>query len=118
MLATGRIRIWAMALPEADEHLHFRFRVPLWRVRGRTFLGMGADETTAIFCISEESADRIVVGHPEQASAERRRDVRRSFLGLQLHLDAFDDEYVKSLVREAWAAQAPQQLVKQFLDTR
>lgn len=118
MVGTEEIRSWAMALPEADEHLHFRFRVPLWKVRGRTFLGMGADETTAIFCVGEEAADRVVVEHPEHASAERRRDAHRSFLGLQLHLDAFDDEYVQAMVREAWLARAPRQLVKRFLDTR
>jgi hypothetical protein len=118
MVATEKIRQWAMALPEVEEHLHFRFRVPQWKVRGRTFLGMGADETTAIFCISEEAANRIAAEHPEEASAERRRDAHRSFLGLQLRLDAFDEMYVESLVREAWTAQAPKRLAKEFLDTQ
>lgn len=118
MSSTGRIRAWAAALPEVEEHLHFRFRVPLWRVRGRTFLGMGADETTVVFCIGEESAERLAAEHPGSASAERRRDARRSFLGLQVRLDAFQDAELEALVREAWVAQAPKRLVKEFLEGR
>jgi hypothetical protein len=54
---TDQIRALATAFPEVSEKQHVRFKVPLWQVRGRTFLGMGRDETTAVFCISEESAD-------------------------------------------------------------
>jgi hypothetical protein len=31
---------WAIALPEVEETSHFRFHVPAFKVRGRTFLGM------------------------------------------------------------------------------
>lgn len=57
------------ALPEVTEKQHFRFEVPLWQVRGRTFLGMGRDETTAVFCITEESADAAAAAPPEYPSA-------------------------------------------------
>jgi hypothetical protein len=51
------MRNWATALPEVTEKQHFRFKVPVWQVHGRTFLGMGRDATTAVFCITEESAN-------------------------------------------------------------
>jgi hypothetical protein len=38
---TEDIRRWVMVLPEVEETTHFRFHVPAWKVRGRTFLGMG-----------------------------------------------------------------------------
>jgi hypothetical protein len=45
-------------LPEVTEKQHFRFRVPLWQVGGKTFLGMGRDEGTAVFCIPEAAGGR------------------------------------------------------------
>jgi hypothetical protein len=32
---------------------YFRFRSPVFKVRGRTFLGLGQDQTTAVFCIGD-----------------------------------------------------------------
>lgn len=46
--ATDQIRALARALPEVTEKQHHLFKVPVWQVRGRTFLGMGRDETTAV----------------------------------------------------------------------
>jgi hypothetical protein len=51
---------------------------------------MGRDETNPVFCIAEESANARAAADPDHAVAVRRRDARRSFLGL-----------------EAWTAQAP-----------
>jgi hypothetical protein len=39
MTTTDDIRRWAMALPEVEETSHFRFHVPVFKIRGRTFLG-------------------------------------------------------------------------------
>lgn len=65
-----------MALPEVEELSHFRFHVPVFKVRGRTFLGMGADEQTAVFCIDEQDADRAAASDPTTCEAVRRRDAR------------------------------------------
>lgn len=65
-----------MALPEVEELSHFRFHVPVFKVRGRTFLGMGADEQTAVFCIDEQDADRAAAADPTTCEAVRRRDAR------------------------------------------
>jgi hypothetical protein len=111
MTTTEQIRAWAMALPEVTEKQHFRFRVPLWQVRGTTFVGLGRDETTAVFCITEESAERAVAEDPQRSAAVRRTDARRSFLGLEVQLHAAAPERVEALVEEAWAAQAPKRLV-------
>jgi hypothetical protein len=38
-----------MALPEVGETSHFRFHVPVFKIRGRTFLGLGHGQTAAVF---------------------------------------------------------------------
>ena len=81
MTTTDDIRRWAMALPEVQETSHFRFHVPVWKVRDRTFLGMGRDETTAVFCVSEQDADNAAATDPASYEAVRRKDARKSLLG-------------------------------------
>lgn len=110
---TEKIRRWATALPEVTEKQHHLFKVPVWQVRGRTFLGMGRDESTAVFCIPEESANAAAAADPEHAAAVRRKDARRSFLGLEVHLAGVSTKRAEALVREAWATQAPKRLVNE-----
>jgi hypothetical protein len=57
MVTTTEIRAWATRLPEVTEKQHVRLKVPLWQVRGKTFVGMGRDETTAVFCITKEASE-------------------------------------------------------------
>ncbi|GLY63474.1 MmcQ/YjbR family DNA-binding protein [Amycolatopsis taiwanensis] len=111
MTITDELRRWAMALPEVEETSHFRFRVPLWKVRGRTFLGMGKDETTAVFCVSEQEAQDAAATDPDTCVAVRRQDARRSFLGLQVELGDVPEERIRALVDQAWRRQAPKRLV-------
>ena len=111
MTTTDDIRRWAMALPEVEETSHFRFHVPLFKVRGRTFVGTGKDGTTAVFCVSEQQADQAAAGDPGICEAVRRRDARRSFFGLQVALGSVPAERVHWLVDEAWRQQAPKRLV-------
>jgi hypothetical protein len=110
--STEEIRAQALALPEVTEEQHARFRVPLWKVRGKTFLGMGRDERTAVFRIPEAAAAGHTAADPAAATPVRRTDARRSFLGLEVRLDGVAPELVRQLVREAWAAQAPRALVE------
>lgn len=114
-MTTSEIRGWATALPEVTEKQHFRFKVPLRQVRGMTLLGMGRDETTAVFCITEEPADAAAAADPEHAAAVRRMDARRSFLGLKIELAALPAKRVEALMREAWVSRAPRALVKQHI---
>jgi hypothetical protein len=113
---TSQIRAWAIALPEVTEKQHFLFKVPVWQVRGRTFLGMGRDETTAVFCITEESAAAAAAADPGHAASVRRTDARRSFLGLEVRLAGVAAERVEALVREAWTAKAPKRLAAEHPD--
>lgn len=101
-----------MALPEVTEKRHHIFRTPVWQVRGRTFLGMGRDESSAVFCIAEESANAAAAADPDHAAAVRRKDSRRSFLGLEVRLAGLTEERTRALVREAWTAHAPRALVR------
>ena len=110
---TDLIRGWAMALPEVTEKQHFRFKVPLWQVRGKTFLGLGRDSSTAVFCITEVSAEAAAAADPEHAIAVRRMDTQQSFLGLEVRLNGTPRDRLEELVLEAWSSQAPKMLVKQ-----
>ena len=113
MTTTEEIRRWAMELPEVEETSHFRFGVPVFKIRGRTFLGMGKDETTAVFCIGEQQADQAAAADPGACEAVRRRDARKSFLGLQVELGSVPAERVRSLIEEAWREQAPRKLASE-----
>jgi hypothetical protein len=110
MTITEEIRRWAMTLPEVEATSHFRFHVPVFKVQGRTFLGLGMDETTAVFCISEQQADHAAAADPAACVAVRRSDARRSFLGLQVDLGSLSAERIRCLVEEAWRQQAPRKL--------
>jgi hypothetical protein len=118
VMTTSEIRALATALPEVTEKQHFRFKVPVWQVRGKTFLGMGRDETSAVFCVTEDSAEAAATADPDHATLARRMDARRSFLGLEVRLAGVPAERVEALVREAWAAQAPKTLARQHLGDR
>lgn len=107
---TDDVRGWAMALPEVEETSHFRFHVPVWKVRGKTFLGMDRDETTAVFCVSEQEADDEAEASPATCAAVRRQDARRSFLGLQVELRGLSGERLRDLTERAWRQQAPRRL--------
>lgn len=104
-----------MALPETEETSHFRFRVPVWKVGGKTFAGMGKDETTAVFCVSEQEADEAAAADPAACAPVRRQDARRSFLGLQVELGSIPPEDMRDLAEKAWRHQAPKRLVAQYL---
>jgi hypothetical protein len=113
-----RLRAWATALPSVTEKPHARFKLPVWQVSGRTFLGMGPDAATATFCISEKSAATAAAAHPEYARLVHRSDARRSYLGLEVRLRAVSGARLKLWVLEAWAARAPKKLVQQSRDDR
>ncbi|MET9019366.1 MmcQ/YjbR family DNA-binding protein [Actinopolymorpha sp. NPDC004070] len=111
MTSTNDIRRWATALPEVEETEHFRFHVPVFKVRGRTFVGMGQDSTTAVFCVCEQEAYDVAAADPATYEALRRPDARKSFLGLQVRLADVSADRVQALVEEAWRQQAPKRLV-------
>jgi hypothetical protein len=110
MATTEDIRRWSMALPEVEETSHHLFHVPVFKVRGRTFLGMGKGETKVVFCISEEEANAAAAADPATCAAVRRQDARRSFLGLQVELGSVSGDRLRSLVEQAWRQQAPKRL--------
>ena len=88
-----------MALPEVEETSHFLFHTPVFKVRGRTFLGMGKGETTVVFRISEQEANAAAAADPATCAAVRRQDARRSFLGLQVELGIVSGDRLRSLSR-------------------
>jgi hypothetical protein len=105
-----------MALPSVTEKRHARFKLPVWQVSGKTFLGVGPDKATAIFCITEESAATAAAAHPDYAHLVHRSDARRSYLGLEVRLRCASGTRLKLWVLEAWAAKAPKKLAQRPLD--
>lgn len=70
---TGDIQAWATALPEVTEKQHFRFKMPIWQVRGKTVLGMGRDPTTAVVCVTEKSGEQHAAADGHRVVAITRR---------------------------------------------
>jgi hypothetical protein len=99
-----------MALPEVEETSHFLFHVPVFKVRGRTIVGMGKGETTVVFRITEQEANAAAAADPATCAAVRRSDARRSFLGLQVELGGVSASRLRSLVEQSWRQQAPKRL--------
>lgn len=114
MITTEDIRRWATALPEVEETSHFRFHVPLFEVRRKTFAGMGKDERSAVFCVSEQEAGLATAADPATFEAVQRMDARRSFLGLQVELSNVSEARIRALVQGAWRHQAPKRLVADY----
>ena len=107
MITTSDIRRWATALPEVEEITHHRFRTPVFKVRGKTFAGVGQDETTVVFCISEQQARSATAADPATCEAVRRMDAKRSFLGLQVNLSHVSEARIRGLVQDAWRKPCP-----------
>lgn len=57
-------------------------------------------------------------GNPEDVATVRCVDAGRSFLGLEVRLALVPADRVKTLVREAWIAQAPEDLVNRPIAER
>jgi hypothetical protein len=58
----------------------------------------------------QQQADTAAQADPATCEAVRRRDARRSFLGLQVELGNVSGERIRRLVEEAWRQQAPRRL--------
>jgi hypothetical protein len=105
------LRRCAAALPEVEEFTYFRFGVPLWKVRGKTFAGLGSGATTAVFCVSPDEAAAAAADDPATYEVVHRSDARRSFLGLSVQSAAVSEERVRELIEHAWRHKAPRRLV-------
>lgn len=55
MITTEEIRRWAMALPEVTETSNARFKVPVFHVSGKTFVGMGRNQVETTTPLSSAS---------------------------------------------------------------
>lgn len=76
---------------------------------------MGPEATRATFRIPEESAVSAAEAHPEYLRVMRRRDARRSYLGLEVRLPQTSGARLYRLVLEAWTARAPRRLVRRYV---
>ena len=111
VIATDVLRRYATALPEVEEFTHFRFGLPLWKVRGKTFAGVESGEMRAVFCVSPEEAAKAASDEPAVYEVVHRSDPRRSYLGLSVKLTAVSENRVRELLEHAWRHKAPRRLV-------
>jgi hypothetical protein len=105
------LRRYATTFPEVEELTHFRFGLPLWKVRGKTFAGLESGETRAVFCVTPEEAAEAAADEPAVYEVVHRADPRRSFLGLSVQLTAVSEDRVRELIEHAWRHKAPRRLV-------
>ncbi|MGH7642382.1 MAG: hypothetical protein ACRENX_05095 [Candidatus Dormibacteria bacterium] len=110
-MTTEDIRRWAIAHPEVAESSHFLFHSPVFKVRGRSFLGLGRGEKMAVFLISQEDTDEEAAGDPSHCRSVRRQDATRSLLGLEVEFAHVSSKRIERLVEQAWRQQAPKRLV-------
>jgi hypothetical protein len=101
------VRRLALALPEATEAPHFHYTS--FRVRGKIFATAPPVGDTLHVFIPEPQREQALALHA--AFAEKLYWGQR-VCGLRLLLPHAQPQVVKTLLRQAWAAKAPRQLLR------
>ena len=101
------LRAVALALPEATEQLTWEVH-PTFRVRGKIFVIVGEDGTTASIKASKEEQQALIEAQP-LAYAVAPHVGRYGWVLVTLH--HCDAEELTELVTEAWRLTAPKRLV-------
>lgn len=103
----------AMALPEATEEPHFD--LTSFRVRGKIFVTVPPDGTSARVFVDEDEARAAVAEQPEVVE-ELWWGKRLS--GVRVDLARADAGRLAELVEEAWRRRAPKRVVAAYDATR
>jgi hypothetical protein len=98
------LRALALALPEAEEHDHFGR--PSFRVRGRIFMTVVADEARCNLKLPREEHEALVAQRPEIfGTVTWGRLIRTS-----VRYEQVAPAELAELLEEAWRAVAPKRL--------
>jgi hypothetical protein len=102
----AQVRRAALALPEVVEAPHFD--MASFRVRGKIFATLPADGRHLHVFVGEEARAQALALHGE---AIEKLPWGAKIVGLRIDLARIDAAAVASLLRQAWMAKAPKDLV-------
>jgi hypothetical protein len=101
------LRRIALALPEVEEHTHFR--LPAFRVRGKVFAVIQSD-SYAVLHLDANSTAMAVSAQPGAIEETRRGN---TLVGVRVDLPELDLRHLEQLLASAWRHRAPKALVTQ-----
>ena len=104
------LRAYALSLPQAHEELTWEVH-PTFRVRGKIFAILSADEHSVRLKATPEAQQALVASEPETFFLPSHV-ARFGWVGVEL--DRADADEVCELVEEAWRRTAPRRLVRDF----
>jgi len=104
----GRLRRYALALPEVTEEPHFDYAS--FRVRGKIFVTVPPDGAHVHVFAGEQHREPALAMHPEFLE---KLTWGSKVVGLRVDLHHADAAVVEQLVLRAWEAKAPKRLVNQ-----
>jgi hypothetical protein len=102
------VHAFILGLPEVDSYEHGG--LPSFRVRGRRFASM-LDADGVNLAPGEEAIRAAVALWPQGCREEHHG---RLLVAVRVEFSALDDEVVRELVLDAWAAKAPKTLVRRY----
>jgi hypothetical protein len=106
------LRALALALPEAEEHDHFGR--PSFRVRGKIFMTVIADEARCNLKLPREEHEALVAGRPEVFTTVTWGQLIRT----SVRYERIAPAELGELLEEAWRAVAPKRVVAALDATR
>jgi hypothetical protein len=113
------VRAFASSLPEVEEEPHFGR--PAFRVRGKLFVSVHADDTEPFAIVHVDYADAATAAHDTPESLEevwRTHGDNRIFVGLKVNLPSVSSERCKTLIAQAWRNKAPKRLAESYGDKK
>jgi hypothetical protein len=108
-MTAAQLRKMALSMPGAEERETWGH--PTFRVRGKIFVGMDEDGSTARVKASGEDQAALIAADPETFAVAPR--VGR-FGWVEVRLGEVDADEMHELVIEAWRRSAPKSLVAEF----
>jgi hypothetical protein len=102
------LRALALALPEAEEHDHFGR--PSFRVRGRIFMTVVADEARCNLKLPREEHEALVAERPDVFATVTWGQLIRT----SVRYERVAQDELGELLEEAWRAVAPKRVVADF----
>jgi hypothetical protein len=100
MITLDDVRRLALALPETEEHTHYR--LPAFQVGGATFAVVKPGKARVLLHVSESDAQSMIAKEPGVFELERPG---RPF-GVWVDLAQVDPDQLEDLIRLAWRTKA------------
>ena len=105
----AEIRSFALSLPKAKEQPHFD--LSSFRIRGKIFATITADERHVHVFVDEQDRERVIA---IDAANFEKLWWGKKVMGLRVHYDLADPDLVKELIYLAWRRKAPKRIAADF----